>query len=48
MGEFEDICEKLGLPLYVLPPRRPDYNGGVGARQSYVSGGILREGFAGE
>ena len=29
MGEFEGACQKLGIPLIVLPPKRPQYNGGV-------------------
>jgi hypothetical protein len=29
MGEFENTCEKYGIPLIVLPPVRPQYNGGV-------------------
>ena len=29
MAEFETACQNLGLPLYVLPPRRPQYNGCV-------------------
>jgi DNA-binding MarR family transcriptional regulator len=29
MQEFEETCEELEMPLYVLPPKRPDYNGGV-------------------
>ena len=29
MAEFEKACADLNIPLYVLPPRRPDYNGGV-------------------
>jgi transposase InsO family protein len=29
MAEFEKECERLKIPLIVLPPRRPDYNGGV-------------------
>jgi transposase len=29
MAEFEDACRELGLPLIVLPPRKPEYNGGV-------------------
>lgn len=29
MAEFEDACSQLNIPLFVLPPRRPDYNGGV-------------------
>ncbi|NRA73445.1 MAG: transposase [Rickettsiales bacterium] len=23
------MCAKLKIPLYVLPPRKPEYNGGV-------------------
>jgi transposase InsO family protein len=29
MAEFEEKCKKLKIPLIVLPPRRPYYNGGV-------------------
>jgi transposase InsO family protein len=29
MAEFEDACRELGIPLFVLPPRRPQYNGCV-------------------
>ena len=29
MAEFEDACEKLGIELHVLPPRRPQWNGRV-------------------
>jgi len=29
MAEFEEECEKLGIALFVLPPSRPQYNGGV-------------------
>ena len=29
MNHFEDACQANGLPLYVLPPKRPQYNGGV-------------------
>lgn len=29
MAEFEEACEKLGIPLIVLPPSKPSYNGGV-------------------
>lgn len=29
MAEFEEACEELGIPLIVLPPRKPEYNGGV-------------------
>ena len=27
--EFEQACEDLGIRLYVLPPRKPKWNGGV-------------------
>ncbi len=26
MGDFERCSEDLGIPLFVLPPRRPQYN----------------------
>lgn len=29
MAEFEESCEELGIPLIVLPPSKPTYNGGV-------------------
>ena len=29
MGEFERACQELGIPLIVLPPKKPTYNGGV-------------------
>ncbi len=29
MRDFEVECEKFNLSLYVLPPKRPQYNGGV-------------------
>ena len=29
MAEFEAECERLNIPLYVLPPKRPQYNGCV-------------------
>lgn len=29
MAEFEQACHKAEIPLYVLPPRRPQYNGCV-------------------
>ena len=29
MAEFEQVCEDLNIPLIVLPPSRPTYNGGV-------------------
>ncbi len=28
-AKFETACQNLDLPLYVLPPRRPQYNGCV-------------------
>jgi putative transposase len=29
MKDFELACKRLGIPLYVLPPRSPKYNGAV-------------------
>lgn len=29
MAEFEEECARLNIPLYVLPPKRPQYNGCV-------------------
>ena len=29
MGEFEEACAELNIPLIVLPPSKPQYNGGV-------------------
>lgn len=29
MAEFEAACQELNIPLLVLPPRKPQYNGGV-------------------
>ncbi|MBY0501619.1 MAG: integrase core domain-containing protein [Alphaproteobacteria bacterium] len=29
MKEFEKACQELGIQLYVLPSKRPQYNGGV-------------------
>ena len=29
MREFEEECQKRNIALYVLPPKRPQYNGGV-------------------
>lgn len=29
MAEFEEACKKLDIALFVLPPSRPQYNGGV-------------------
>ena len=29
MAEFEDACAQLKIPLIVLPPKKPQYNGGV-------------------
>jgi len=29
MKDFESLCQRKGIPLFVLPPNRPQYNGGV-------------------
>ena len=29
MADFEDTCAEHKIPLFVLPPKRPQYNGGV-------------------
>lgn len=29
MAAFEDACAELSIPLFVLPPQKPTYNGGV-------------------
>ena len=29
MAEFEEACAELSIPLIVLPPKKPEYNGGV-------------------
>lgn len=29
MRDFEQFCQQRGIPLFVLPPKRPQYNGGV-------------------
>lgn len=29
MAQFEQACAEYGLPLIVLPPKKPQYNGGV-------------------
>lgn len=29
MLHFEEACAELGIELFVLPPKRPQYNGGV-------------------
>ena len=29
MAEFGNTCEQLGVPLHILPPRRPQWNGVV-------------------
>ena len=29
MAEFEEACAELGMPLIVVPPKKPEYNGGV-------------------
>jgi len=40
MAEFEESCRVLKIPLYVLPPKRPQYNGGVER-----SNGIIKDEF---
>ena len=40
MAEFEESCRLLKIPLYVLPPKRPQYNGGVER-----SNGIIKDEF---
>jgi putative transposase len=32
MAEFEEACAELCIPLIVLPPKKPEYNGGVERR----------------
>jgi len=29
IAEFENACQSMNIPLYVLPPKRPQYNGCV-------------------
>ena len=29
MKDFEETCKELGIHLFVLPPKRPQWNGGV-------------------
>ena len=29
MAEFEQACADLDIALFVLPPKKPQYNGGV-------------------
>jgi transposase InsO family protein len=29
MADFEEDCQALGIALFVLPPKKPQYNGGV-------------------
>lgn len=29
MAEFEEACAELSISLIVLPPKKPEYNGGV-------------------
>ena len=29
MADFKTACEQMSIPLIVLPPARPKYNGGV-------------------
>ena len=48
MRHFETECAKLKIPLYVLPPKRPQYNGGVERgnrtfREEFYANDILAE-----
>ena len=48
MRHFETECAKLNIPLYVLPPKRPQYNGGVERgnrtfREEFYANDILAE-----
>lgn len=29
MSNFEDACAENNIPLFALPPKRPQYNGGI-------------------
>ena len=29
MADFQDQCKKLGIKLFVLPPKSPKFNGNV-------------------
>jgi putative transposase len=33
IAEFEEACKALSIALFVLPPARPQYNGGVERRR---------------
>jgi len=48
MRHFEEECKKLNIGLYVLPPKRPQYNGGVERsnrifREEFYAGNVLAE-----
>jgi len=48
MKYFEEACQKLDIDLYVLPPSRPQYNGGVERgnrtfREEFYAKNILAE-----
>ena len=41
-GAFEEACQAAGIALYVLPPKRPQRNGGGGAGQRHLALRVLR------
>lgn len=48
MRHFEEECKKLQMYLYVLPPKRPQYNSGVERsnrifREEFYAGNALAE-----
>jgi len=36
MGDFEAACQKDKIPLFVLPPSSPEYNGNVERRHGTI------------
>jgi hypothetical protein len=42
MAEFEQTCKELDIPLIVLPPSKPTYNGGV-ERGNRIFRGFVRQ-----
>jgi transposase InsO family protein len=40
-AEFEETCQKLGIRLFVLPPRSPKLNGAVERANRNPYGGVL-------
>lgn len=43
MKDFEAECEKTAIPLYVLPPSKPKYNGGVERGNRILERNFMRE-----